>query len=141
MNTWYECRVKSLKIDENGYERLVNDNILLEAVSFTDAETRINELMPRITKGEFQVKGIKPSNITDIVGEDGDRWYKAKVSLVGFDEMTGREKKHNNYMLIGASDIDESLNVLNERLNLVLVACFVESISLTPIVEVFPVEE
>lgn len=139
MQTWYECKVKYLKIDQGGFERKVNDNYLLDAVSFTDAETRIFEQMNEITNGEFQVLNIKKSNITEILSkEEGEWWYKAKISLVTIDEEAGKEKKVVNYILVMADDITQALKRLEEGLSYMLVPYVVTAIQLSTIAEVFP---
>lgn len=139
MQTWYECKVKYLKIDQGGHESKVNDNYLLDAVSFTDAETRIFEQMNEITRGEFQVLNIKKSNISEVINnEEGEWYYKAKISLVTIDEDAGKEKKVNQYILVMADDLDHSLKRLHEGLSYMLVPYVVTSIALCNIAEVFP---
>lgn len=139
MQTWYECKVKSLKVDEGGFERKVTDTYLLDAVSYTDAETRIFEIMPTITKGEFQVVKISPSNITEIINNgNGEWWWKAKISLVTIDEEGGREKKMNNYLLVSADNMAAAVVYLSEGLSYMLVPYFLESMAVSPIIEVFP---
>lgn len=142
MQTWYECRVKSLKIDENGYERRVNEPYLLDAVSYSDAEYRINALMTTLVKGGFQVVSIKQSNITEILQiSEGEWWWKVKISLATIDEESGREKKLTNYLLISADNIASAVVNTNEGLNYMLVPYFIEQISLSSIVDVFPYSE
>ena len=139
MQTWFECKVKYMKIDQGGHERKVNDSYLLDAVSFTDAETRIFQQMQVLTNGEFQVVNIKKSNITEIISDDnGEWWYKAKISLITIDEEAGREKKVNNYVLVMADDINDGLKKLEKGLEYMLVPYVVTSIALSPIAEVFP---
>ena len=139
MQTWYECKVKYLKIDQGGYERKVNDNYLIDAISFTDAETRIFEQMHQITRGEFQVVNIKRSNITEILPfENGEWWYKAKISLVTIDEEAGKEKKVNQYILIMADELKEALTRLEKGMEYMLVPYVVTAIQLSTIADVFP---
>lgn len=139
MQTWYECRVKSLQIDQNGFERRVNVPYLIDAVSYTDAEARINEVMPNIVKGDFRVTSIKQSNITEIINNgNGEWWFKAKISLVTIDEERGKEKKMNNYLLVSADNMAAAVVYLSEGLSYMLVPYFLESMVVSPIVEVFP---
>ena len=139
MQTWYECKVKYLKIDQGGFERKVNDNYLLDAISFTDAEARIFHQMNQITNGEFQVMNIKKSNITEVIpSETGEWWYKAKISLITIDEEGGKEKKVNNYILVMADDINHALKRLEEGLSYMLVPYVATSVQLSTIAEVFP---
>lgn len=142
MQTWYECRVKYLKIDQGGYERKVNDNYLLDAVSFTDAEARIFQKMQEITSADFQVVNIKRSNITEVIpGETGEWWYKAKISLITIDEEAGKEKKVNQYLLIMADDINHAMKRLEEGLSYMLVPFVATSIQLSTISEVYPYDD
>lgn len=139
MQTWFECKVKYAKIDQGGYERKVNDNYLIDAVSFTDAETRLFEQMGEITRGEFQVTNIKKSNISEVISkEEGEWWYKAKISLITIDEEGGKEKKVNNYLLISADDLNQALKRLEDGLSYMLVPYVVTAIQLSTIAEVFP---
>jgi hypothetical protein len=142
MQTWYECRVKYLKIDQGGYERKINDNYLLDAVSFTDAEARIFQKMQEITSAEFQVMNIKKSNITEVIpSENGEWWYKAKISIITIDEEAGKEKKVNQYILIMANDIYHALKRLDEGLSYMLVPYVATSVQLSNIADVFPYDD
>lgn len=142
MQTWYECKVKYLKIDQGGYERKINDNYLLDAVSFTDAEARIFQKMQEITSAEFQVMNIKKSNLTEIIpSENGEWWYKAKISIITIDEEAGKEKKVNQYILVMADNIEHALKRLEEGLSYMLVPYVCTSIQLSTIADVFPYDD
>lgn len=142
MQTWYECKVKYLKIDQSGHERKVSDNYLLDAVSFTDAETRIYNEIQQLTNGEFQVTNIKKSNVIEVVPSDtGEWWYKAKISLITIDEEAGKEKKNTNYILVQANDPNHALEVLDKGLSYLLVPYTVTGVQLSPILDVFPYKE
>jgi hypothetical protein len=139
MQTWYECKVKFLKISQDGFEKKVTDIFLIDAVSFTDAETRAYEIMKELTSGDFQVTNIKKSNITDIIQNvEGEWWYKARIILTSIDEEAGKEKKVTNYCLVSANDIDEATKELHAGLEYVLMPYEVRAISRSLIAEVFP---
>jgi len=139
MQTWFECKVKYVKVDEDGRERKVSENYLVDAVSFTDAETRIIKEMESNVRGEFTVENIKKSNIVEIFPhEDGEWWYKAKISLVTIDEKAGREKKINNYFLVAADDLKQAMLRLEDALSYILVPYQTTSLALSTIADVFP---
>jgi hypothetical protein len=139
MNTNYECKVKYLKIDQGGFERKQTDTFLLDAVSYTDAETRLYEIMKEITNGEFKIMNIKQSNITEVISKlDGEWWYKAKISLVTIDEEAGKEKKISEYILVAANDLEDAQKQLKEGLSYILVPYVAVSIAISSICEVFP---
>ena len=139
MQTWFEVKVKYVKVDQDGRERKVSESYLVDAVSFTDAETRIIQQMQQIIRGEFQVDNIKKSNIIEIFpAESGEFWYKARIAIVTIDEKAGREKKINNYFLVAADDFKEAFLRLEEGLSYILVPYQTTAMSLSNIADVFP---
>lgn len=138
---WFEGKVKYIRVNENGRERKVTEAYLLDAMSYTEAESRIMKEMESITSGEFYISGLKKSNITEVVpseDENDDRWYKAKVAIIDADEVSGKEKRAFQYYLVAASDTERALNKLNEALKTFVVPWEVVSIADTQVVDVFP---
>lgn len=139
MQTWFECKVKYVKVDDDGRERKVSEVYLVDAVTFTDAETRIIQNVSTMVRGEFVVDNIKKSNIVEIFPhENGEWWYKAKIGIVTIDENAGKEKKINNYFLVAADDIKQALQRLEEGLSYILVPYQTTSLAISTIVDVFP---
>ena len=142
MQTWFECKAKYNKVSESGREQLVTENFLLDAVSFTDAETRmIRQLQQMVKGGEFAVTDIKKSRIAEVFPyETGEWWFKATINLVTVDEEAGKEKKMRTYYLIMADDIKEAMERLNESLAYLVIPYVISSLSVSTIVDVFPYE-
>lgn len=142
MQTWFECRVKYLKVSESGNEQVVTENFLLDAVSYTDAETRIIRQMQQMVKGgEFSIVDIKKSRIAEVFSfNSGEWWFKATINLVTVDEDAGKEKKIRSYYLVMADDIKEALARLEESLSYLVIPYATSSLSLSTIVDVFPYE-
>ncbi len=140
MQTWFESKVKYMKVSESGREQMVTENFLLDAVSFTDAETRMINKMQEIVKGgEFSVIDIKKSRIAEIFQyDDGEWWYKVTINLVTVDEEAGKEKKLRTYYLIMADTINEALKRLEESLSYLVIPYVVTAIAVSTIVDVFP---
>lgn len=140
MQTWFECKVKYVKVDQDGRERKVSEAYLVDAVSFTDAETRIIEQMQQVVRGgEFLVDNIKKSNIIEIFPhDDGEYWFKAKIGIVTIDEKAGKEKKINNYFLVAADDFKQALQRLEDGLSYILVPFQISAMNLSTIVDVYP---
>lgn len=140
MQTWFECKVKYVKVDQDGRERKVSESYLVDAVSFTDAEARMIEQMQQLVRGgEFYIDNIKKSNIIEIFPHDnGEYWFKAKIGIVTIDEKAGKEKKINNYFLIAADDFKQALLRLEEDLSYILVPIQIAAMNLSTIVDVFP---
>lgn len=140
MQTWFESKVKYMKVTESGSEQMVTENFLLDAVSYTDAETRIIRQMQQMVRGgEFTIVDIKKSRIAEVFPyETGEWWFKATINLVTVDEEAGKEKKIKTYYLVMADDIKEALARLDESLNYLVIPFVVTAIAVSPIVDVFP---
>ncbi len=139
MQTWFESKVKYQKIDENGRERTVTENYLLDAVSFTDAEARIIAELQTMVRGEFTVTDLKKSKIAEVFPfEAGEWWYRATINLVTIDEEAGKEKKLRVFYLVQADDIEHALTRLDESLSFLIVPYVVTAIAVSTIVDVFP---
>lgn len=139
-NNWFECKVKYVKIDEvSGKEKKVSEPYLVDAVSFTEAEARIHKELEQMIGGEFNVTNISKSNVTELYpNENGDRWFKAKVSFVDVDEASGKEKKANQYMLTEANNVKQAYEFLEECLSTMIVPYEIPSITESPLMDVFP---
>jgi hypothetical protein len=139
MQTWFEAKVKYQKMDENGRERNVSENFLLDAVSFTDAEARIISELQTMVRGEFTVTDIKRSKIAEVFPfEAGEWWYRATINLVTIDEEAGKERKLRTFYLIQADDIHQAIERLDESLSFLVVPYVTSSIAVSTIVDVFP---
>lgn len=142
MRTWFLCRVKYAKENEQGLLRNVSEQYLVDAVSFTEAEARIYDMLGSVIRGDFQVTTISKSNIVDVFFyEDIDVWYKCKVSYVVADADSGKEKKVTQYMLISAHHVKEAYERIHESLSNMLVSFNVPDITESPIIEIFPYEK
>ena len=64
--TWYECKVKYRKTHETGEQKVTTESYLLDAISYTEAEARINEEMAAYTSEEFFITNIKVANFSEV---------------------------------------------------------------------------
>lgn len=59
VSKYYEVKVQYQKMQEDGKEKKVTEQYVVEALSFTEAETRIAEEMLPYTDGEFDIVSEK----------------------------------------------------------------------------------
>lgn len=139
MVSWFECKVKYSKIDEkSGKEKTVTEAYLIDAVSFSDAEERVFKEMESLISGEFMVVAIKRVNYSDIFcNNDGERYYKARVTFSAIDEASGSEKKVVNNMLVFASSVEDANIKLKEGLEGISINYDLISVSESSIIDVF----
>ena len=138
---WFEARVKYVKINEDGYEKKVSEAYLLDAMSYTEAESRIIHEMESIISGDYYISTLRKSNVTELVvseDEKDDRWYKAKVLIIDADEVSGKEKSSVQFYLVAAANLRGALENLEKSLSTYVVPYEIESIADTSIMDVFP---
>ena len=141
MRVWFLCKVKYAKENEQGLLKNVSEQYLVDAVSFTEAEARIYDMLGSTIRGDFQVTNISKSNFVDVFPyEDIDIWHKCKITYTVADGDSGKEKKVTQYMLVTAHDVKEAYERIHESLSNMLVTFRVPDITESPIVEVFPYE-
>jgi hypothetical protein len=136
---WYECKIKYRKTDETGLQKMATEPYLVDALSYTEAESRINEEMSAYISEEFKITNIKVANFTEIHPfENADRWFKSKVSLVAYDEESGKERKTNMYLLVQANDVKEAYENTIHVMKGTMGDYSIPAITESPILDVFP---
>jgi hypothetical protein len=144
MNNWFTVKVKYTKQLENGTFKRVTEPYLLASMTFTDAEARIYDELGSVIRGEFNVVGIARTEIHDIFAyDDTETWYKVKVAYERVDgegEMESKKKVSQNF-LVSAHNVKEAYERIQESLSTLLVDFTIPSITVSPIVEIFPYTE
>lgn len=142
MKIWFTCKAKYGKENDEGIMKQVTEAYLVDAVSYTDAETRIYAAMEQNIAGEFAITAITKSNISEVINyEDSDYWYKCKVTYSTVDGDSEKEVKINTYFLVGAEDVRQAFVRVEDNLSSMLVPFEIPSIAKTNIVEVYPYVE
>lgn len=140
INKYFEVKVKLQKTMEDGQQKKVSEQYVVEAAIFGEAERRIAECLKPYIEGEFEVTDIKIAGYGQIINDnqDADKFFKAKVSFITLDETTGKEKKTSELYLVQSdtlesaeSDVKSFLNDNNTTIS---------SISETAILDVFPLD-
>ena len=140
INKYFEVKVKLQKTMEDGQQKKVSEQYVVEAATFGEAERRIAECLKPYIEGEFEVTDIKIAGYGQIINDnqDADKFFKAKVSFITLDETIGKEKKTSELYLVQSdtlesaeSDVKSFLNDNNTTIS---------SISETAILDVFQLD-
>lgn len=114
---WFECSVNYDKTQENGLDKKTTEKIVLDALSFSEAESCAFEEMKPFTSGELEVTAIQIATYKEVFFSDdsmADRWYKVKVAFVTLDEKTAKEKRQKVTYLVQASSSENAISNTNE---------------------------
>lgn len=138
MANWFECKVRYDKTMENGMVKKVNEPYLVDALSFTEAESRMIEEMTPFISGDFSISAVKRTKISEIFFDDrADKWYLVKVAFVTIDEKTAAEKRTVSTILVAAGDFKEAYDNFIEGMKSTLADYEIVSITETLIMDVY----
>ena len=142
-SNFFECKVKYLKVMENGLQKPVTEAYLVDALSYTEAESRFIEEIRPFMHDEFEVDSITRVKISDIFFNDkesADKWYKCKLSFITVDEKSGAEKRSNAFFFVQASDLREAIKYLDEQMKGTIGDWEIIAVQETLIMDVYPYE-
>ncbi|MCQ2231654.1 MAG: DUF4494 domain-containing protein [Paludibacteraceae bacterium] len=119
-SNWFECQIIYDKIMDNGTQKKTTEVYTVDALTFTEAESRIIEEMKPFISGEFNVKNINPTPYKEIFfseNDKDDRWYKVKIAFITFDENTHKEKETKVTYLVQGNNAEKASSYVNEIMN------------------------
>lgn len=138
---YFEVKIQYQKIQEDGKEKKVTEQYVVEALSFTEAETRIIEEMTPYISGEFDVVSEKIAPYNEIVLSDNyyadDKWFVSKVAFITIDEKTEKEKKQTFRYLVQAATSELALDYTKEMLSHGMSDYRIDAVKDTPTLDVF----
>lgn len=138
MNNYFLAKIKIERTTEDGGVKKVTEVHLVDALSFTEAESRIHLEMKPFISGGFTVEAITRKNYVEIIDEAaGEKWFECKVNFITLDEVKGVQKKTANLMLVAADNTREAEDRLRYNMKGTLADYEIEKIAETRILEVF----
>ena len=141
---WFECKIRYEKVMEDGLQKKVTESYVVDALSFSEAEERIIEEMSSYISGEFDVADIKKASYREVFFADqdaADKWYKAKLQFITFDEKTDKEKRSNVYYLVNAGSFNVAVKNIEEVMGGTMIDYVIASMSETTTMDVFEHEK
>jgi hypothetical protein len=125
---------------DNGLQKKVTEQYVVDALSFSEAEKRITEEMSAYISGEFEITDVKKALYKEVFFDDAemsDRYYKAKLAFITIDERTEKEKRSNATYLVQATTLDGAVKNINEVMDGTMIDYEKSNIAETKIMDVF----
>ncbi len=132
---FFEVKIKYDKVKDDGIEGAVTETYAMDAMSFTEAETMMNEYIQPFITGEFMVKAIKRAQYHELIKCGGDKFFLVKYNIVTIDERSGKEKKQLIQVLFQAETIDIAKDEARKEMGKSFVDYELVCVKETPIVE------
>lgn len=140
VSKFFEVKIQYQEMQEDGKEKRVTEQYVVEALSFTEAETRIIEEMTPYISGEFDVVSEKIAPFNEIFlsdKRDDDKWFVSKVSFITIDEKTAKEKKQTFRYLVQAETSELALDYTKEMFSHGMSDYRIDAVQDTPTLDVF----
>ena len=138
MATWYLGKIRYQKEDEAGSLKTINEQYLIDAVSYTEAEARLYEIVASNTP-DFLLVSLAKMKLSEVFFEENgsETWYKLKVVYISFDDKMQKEKKTPHMMLINADKPEDAIAFLTKKLGY-LNDYQITDVNITQILEIHP---
>ena len=137
---WFECKIRYEKVMEDGLQKKVTENYVVDALSFSEAEERITEEMSSYISGEFDVADIKKAAYGEIFFSDdemADKLYKAKLQFITYDEKTDKEKRSSVTYLVQAGSFNGAVKNIDEAMGGTMIDYVISSVAETTLMDVY----
>ena len=137
---WFECKISYEKVMEDGLQKKVKESYVVDALSFTEAESRIMEEMSSYISGEFTIENINKATYKEIFFSDeelADRWYRAKLQFITIDEKSEKEKRSNVYYLVQAGTLKGAVASIESVMGTTMVDYVIASVGETQLMDVY----
>ena len=137
---WFECKIRYEKVMEDGLQKKVTENYVVDALSFSEAEERITEEMSSYISGEFDVADIKKAAYREIFFSDdemADKWYRAKLQFITYDEKTDKEKRSSVTYLVQAGSFNGAVKNIDEAMGGTMIDYVISSVAETTLMDVY----
>lgn len=140
VSKFFEVKVQYQKMQDDGKEKKVTEQYVVEAMSFTEAEARIIEEMSPYISEALDVVAEKIAPFNEILLSDNsndDKWFLSKVSFITIDEKTAKEKKTSQRLLVQAETSEKAMDYTNEMLSHGMSDYSIDAVKDTPTLDVF----
>lgn len=159
---WYQVTTRFERVQEDGKQKKVSEQYLVQAMSFGIAESVIQKEMAQFSSGEFDVVAVVRKNYSEIITDkfgivshidgqarrilgqknastEADKWFKCKLNFITIDEKNGKEKKTAQFFLVNANTALTAHELVDSFMRGSMSDYEVEQVDETKILEVFKI--
>ena len=115
---WFNCKVSSRSLDSEGAEVKKLEQYVLDAYTYTEAETRMTQICEYEGIRPFEIKQLTKTNLIEVIRyPECDKWFRVKVAMTTFDADKGTEKESNQHILLSAMDVKDAFEKVSVHMN------------------------
>lgn len=136
---YYEVKIKYPEANEVGGVKDVNQSFLIDAMSFTEAETRMIEVARDRDFQNLTIKAITYSRINKVINEvegDDKKFFNITVTYIEETDEGKKKKNYHLYYLVKANVPEETIPFIAQDWAGSTIEWKVAQIKESPVVEV-----
>lgn len=137
---WYLTKIHYDKTMEDGNQKNVTEQYVVDALSCSEAESSLAVEMSHYVSGEYEITDINRTKYNEIFFSDNgsdDKWYKATLKFITIDEKTEKEKRTTNYYLVQANSFDTAKKYINDVMSGTMIDYEIYALTETAVMDVF----
>ena len=116
MNSWFSCKIQYEKQDQNGRVSKASEQYLIQALSFTEVETRMTRILANDVP-QFIFQNIARAKVNEVFRFPGcEGWFKCKVFFIYVDESNGKDKRVPYIIYVQADNILQAYEHLEQKM-------------------------
>ena len=138
--TWFKTKVKYQKTMEDGSKKVVSEAYVVDALSFTEAESAIIDEMSVYVSGELKVSNLGKASYNEIFFsdvDDDDKFYTCKLQFITIDEKSEKERRSNVTYLVQAKSLARALRYVDEVMGKTMIDYDIVGLNETKVFDVF----
>lgn len=115
---FFEVIIAMEETQDDGSDKMVKKTIVVDAVSFGEAEKKAIEEISPYCSGEMKISNINPAAYGEVFTSDDekdDKFYKCKLSFITIDEKSNKEKKPKVTYLVQAGSTNKAQNYIDNN--------------------------
>ena len=106
---FFESKVRLEKVTEDCMQVKFVELYVVDAMTFTECEAKVNEYVSQYASGEFEVLTECKAAYGEILfseKEDESLFFKIKVDFITIDEKSGKEKHSKSVYLVQGDNVE-----------------------------------
>ena len=139
VSNYFESKVRLEKVTEEGMQAKFNELYVVNAMSFSECESKMVEYISQYAQGEFDILTEAHAKYKEIFysdKEDEELWYRASVVFITIDEKSMKQKRSKNVYLVQGKDIESARMNVEEVMNGSMVDYSIEGLHETAIQDI-----
>ena len=144
LRSWHECRIRYDRQEEDGKIKKVSESYLVEALTYTEVETRLFKEQGQNIHGEYLIPNIKRARYSEVIPtelNEDNPWFNCKYTMTILNEVSGKEQKVAMTALVQAEDCEDTLKRFGEYMRGTVSDIEITSVSKSPIVACYKAED